>query len=238
MITMVIGGIWHGAGWTFLLWGAFHGVALTMNHLWRFAVRRLGRQNARPRLIFQALAFCLTFTTVVTGWVLFRAETIDGVATAWGADAGATSRAVGVRTARGATLRVRAGGAVVSNADLHGTFALVPEGASADLDAERRAFLAQIVAPRELRAGAETVVYVAPWETRSWRLENRNVLLRERGRRSLARATTYYPEDEDRPMAVWEHLDAASLLASARGGSAAVPPPRPEWHHRTAVASR
>ena len=78
MITMVIGGIWHVAGWTFLLWGAFHGVALTMNHLWRFAVRRLGRQNARPRLIFQALAFCLTFTTVVTGWVLFRAETIDG----------------------------------------------------------------------------------------------------------------------------------------------------------------
>ena len=64
-------------------------------------------------------------------------------------------RAVGVETARGATLRVRDGGAVVSNADLHGTFALVAEGAHAGLDAERAKLLGGA-------ARAEPAAHAAP----------------------------------------------------------------------------
>ena len=42
MLTMVIGGIWHGAGWTFLLWGALHGLYLLVNHSWRAQIGPLG----------------------------------------------------------------------------------------------------------------------------------------------------------------------------------------------------
>src|SRR5471032_1107650 len=35
LATMVLGGLWHGANWTFLIWGALHGAFLTVNHLWR-----------------------------------------------------------------------------------------------------------------------------------------------------------------------------------------------------------
>ena len=59
-LTMVIGGLWHGANWTFVLWGAFHGVLLAVNHAWRqwrgrraptqaLALRRLGRDIHRVR---------------------------------------------------------------------------------------------------------------------------------------------------------------------------------------------
>ncbi|HEX2727061.1 MAG TPA: MBOAT family O-acyltransferase, partial [Beijerinckiaceae bacterium] len=42
MITMVLGGLWHGAGWTFVIWGALHGLYLVVNHLWRMLGARLG----------------------------------------------------------------------------------------------------------------------------------------------------------------------------------------------------
>ena len=39
---MLLGGLWHGAGWTFVLWGALHGAYLAINHLWREVKPRLG----------------------------------------------------------------------------------------------------------------------------------------------------------------------------------------------------
>lgn len=67
VITMTLGGLWHGAGWTFVAWGALHGFYLAINHAWR----RTGIEL--PGL----LKWALTFACVVIGWVFFRAETMN-----------------------------------------------------------------------------------------------------------------------------------------------------------------
>jgi len=75
-ITMLLGGLWHGAGWTFVVWGALHGVYLGVNHAWRALRERLGLP-ARWTDAFHALpARALTFLAVVVAWVFFRAETM------------------------------------------------------------------------------------------------------------------------------------------------------------------
>jgi alginate O-acetyltransferase complex protein AlgI len=63
-ITMLLGGLWHGADWTFVIWGALHGAILAINHEWR----KLG--IAIPALA----AWALTFLMVTLGWVFFRAN--------------------------------------------------------------------------------------------------------------------------------------------------------------------
>jgi D-alanyl-lipoteichoic acid acyltransferase DltB (MBOAT superfamily) len=77
MLTMVIGGLWHGAGWNFLIWGGLHGIYLVINHGWRrcFPAARL---IGWLRRCYTVLALLLTFFAVVVGWVFFRATTIDG----------------------------------------------------------------------------------------------------------------------------------------------------------------
>lgn len=76
MITMVLGGLWHGAAWTFVAWGALHGVYLLINHAWRSGVERFGAQH-----MFvpggSLVAGGLTFLAVVVAWVFFRAESFD-----------------------------------------------------------------------------------------------------------------------------------------------------------------
>ncbi|MEJ7686665.1 MAG: MBOAT family protein [Variovorax sp.] len=72
-LTMLLGGLWHGAAWTFVLWGALHGVFLMINHLWNAIVRR-----GRPAGAAQRVAgWILTFLCVMVAWVLFRAENLD-----------------------------------------------------------------------------------------------------------------------------------------------------------------
>jgi len=63
MITFVLGGLWHGAGWTFVLWGVCHGAAMVVHRLFSATGRRL------PFL----LSWALTFLFVHLAWVLFRA---------------------------------------------------------------------------------------------------------------------------------------------------------------------
>lgn len=75
-ITMLLGGLWHGAGWTFVVWGALHGSYLMINHGWRAICARLGFGDERP-LLPRALAWLLTFLAVVLGWVLFRAASLE-----------------------------------------------------------------------------------------------------------------------------------------------------------------
>lgn len=73
MITMLLGGFWHGAGWTFILWGLLHGIYLTLNHSWQTLV------NSKPhRLSFLTSTFArlLTFLAIVLAWVAFRSENI------------------------------------------------------------------------------------------------------------------------------------------------------------------
>lgn len=77
MLTMLLGGVWHGAGWTFVAWGALHGMYLCINHVWRHASTRLfpARNTSAP--LAKALSWLLTFLAVVIGWVFFRAGSFD-----------------------------------------------------------------------------------------------------------------------------------------------------------------
>jgi alginate O-acetyltransferase complex protein AlgI len=74
-LTMFIGGLWHGASWTFAVWGALHGLYLAINHAWRWAAARLGLPPAPLR---GAGGWALTFAAVMLAWVFFRARTFDG----------------------------------------------------------------------------------------------------------------------------------------------------------------
>lgn len=73
LATMLLGGLWHGAGWTFVLWGALHGVYLTLNHLWRETVSERF-PNRVPAWLGNLAGGALTFVAVVAAWVVFRAE--------------------------------------------------------------------------------------------------------------------------------------------------------------------
>ena len=72
-LTMLLGGLWHGAAWTFVVWGALHGTFLMINHLWNAKVRR----NARPGRMARVLGWFLTFICVMIAWVVFRAESMS-----------------------------------------------------------------------------------------------------------------------------------------------------------------
>jgi hypothetical protein len=74
MLTMLLGGLWHGASWTFMLWGGLHGLYLVLNHLFRDMARTL--HLAPPpawRACARASAVLLTFAAVTLAWVVFRA---------------------------------------------------------------------------------------------------------------------------------------------------------------------
>lgn len=82
ILTMVIGGLWHGAAWTFVLWGVFHGVCLAINHLWQGFWNADARRSARPpEWLSQWAGRALTLLVVILGWVLFRAATPDAART-------------------------------------------------------------------------------------------------------------------------------------------------------------
>lgn len=75
-LTMLLGGLWHGAGWTFVIWGALHGSYLMVNHYWRDLTARWGYTDEKP-LLPTALAWTITMLAVVVAWVLFRAVNLD-----------------------------------------------------------------------------------------------------------------------------------------------------------------
>lgn len=71
LITMLLGGLWHGANWTFVVWGGLHGCYLACNHMLRHYV---GEQEGR---FGNLVGWALTFLAVVIGWVFFRAESLE-----------------------------------------------------------------------------------------------------------------------------------------------------------------
>ncbi|SHN73724.1 MBOAT family O-acyltransferase [Bradyrhizobium erythrophlei] len=73
MITMLLGGLWHGAAWTFVIWGALHGLYLCINHAWANYGPRIPEALKRPVSI---VSFLLTFLAVVVAWVFFRADSL------------------------------------------------------------------------------------------------------------------------------------------------------------------
>jgi D-alanyl-lipoteichoic acid acyltransferase DltB (MBOAT superfamily) len=70
MITMLLGGLWHGAAWTFVVWGALHGVYLCINHAWSNYGPKAPSRFAR---LADIAGTALTFLAVVVAWVFFRA---------------------------------------------------------------------------------------------------------------------------------------------------------------------
>ena len=73
MITMLLGGLWHGAGWNFAIWGGLHGLYLCINHVWR---RWFGDTDARTG-VGRAVSVALTFAAVNVAWVFFRAPDVE-----------------------------------------------------------------------------------------------------------------------------------------------------------------
>jgi alginate O-acetyltransferase complex protein AlgI len=83
MLTMLLGGLWHGAAWTFVVWGGLHGAYLQINHAWRHLVAktpRLQRLLARFPRSWTLCAWTLTFAAVVVAWVFFRAGSFNAAA--------------------------------------------------------------------------------------------------------------------------------------------------------------
>ncbi|MBL8313271.1 MAG: MBOAT family protein [Rubrivivax sp.] len=78
-ITMVLGGLWHGASWSFVIWGALHGMYLMVNHAFRALAERAGWLKCLDSSrVFQVACWAVTFVAVVFAWVFFRAETLPG----------------------------------------------------------------------------------------------------------------------------------------------------------------
>jgi D-alanyl-lipoteichoic acid acyltransferase DltB (MBOAT superfamily) len=84
MITMTLGGLWHGAGWNFVIWGMLHGGYLAINHLWRALLARLRpatadtpRKKGLTTWLLKLLSIVLTFLAVSFAWVFFRSPDFD-----------------------------------------------------------------------------------------------------------------------------------------------------------------
>ena len=71
MCVMLLGGLWHGAAWTFVLWGAIHGLALCVNHGWRAVSHTM--TGVHRIISWSPISWLMTFSLVLAAWVIFRA---------------------------------------------------------------------------------------------------------------------------------------------------------------------
>jgi alginate O-acetyltransferase complex protein AlgI len=76
LITMFISGLWHGAGYGFVVWGLLHGCYLTINHGWRVVAARLWPDRPSYDRVMKPAGLVLTFVSVTTAMVFFRAPTM------------------------------------------------------------------------------------------------------------------------------------------------------------------
>jgi D-alanyl-lipoteichoic acid acyltransferase DltB (MBOAT superfamily) len=83
MITMFVSGVWHGAGYPFIIWGLMHGAYITINHAWRQIRPRIwpGARNHETMLVLPEWA--LTFLAVTFAIVMFRSPTVQGAILIW-----------------------------------------------------------------------------------------------------------------------------------------------------------
>ena len=66
-VVMIIGGLWHGASWTFVAWGGLHGIYLMLNHFWK-------KLTLKKQFLTKSISVFVTFLFVTVAWVFFRAE--------------------------------------------------------------------------------------------------------------------------------------------------------------------
>ncbi|HET9863581.1 MAG TPA: MBOAT family protein [Steroidobacteraceae bacterium] len=78
MITMLLGGLWHGASWTFVVWGGLHGMYLVVNHGWQWVRARFERprESRAPTSLGRVLGGAVTLFCVMVAWVFFRATDV------------------------------------------------------------------------------------------------------------------------------------------------------------------
>lgn len=89
-ITMVLGGLWHGASWNFAIWGAMHGAGLALNHLWRTLGASAGL------VLPPVVGWALTLALVTLAWVPFRADSLASTVGLWQAMLGFADSAAAV----------------------------------------------------------------------------------------------------------------------------------------------
>ncbi|MDE6046084.1 MAG: MBOAT family protein [Alistipes sp.] len=80
LLTMVLGGLWHGAALRFVLWGALHGVALALHKVWLSLVPGAKRTGAEMHWWNRILGWFIMFNLVCFGWLMFRAESMQSIA--------------------------------------------------------------------------------------------------------------------------------------------------------------
>ena len=84
LITMFISGVWHGAGYTFLIFGLMHGAYITLNHAWRQVRQQVWPGAKQHETSLALIGWIVTFVEVVFAIVMFRAPTVHGAITVWG----------------------------------------------------------------------------------------------------------------------------------------------------------
>jgi D-alanyl-lipoteichoic acid acyltransferase DltB (MBOAT superfamily) len=76
VITMLVSGLWHGAGYGFIVWGLLHGFYLTINHGWRVVAARLWPDRRSYDRVMKPVGLVLTFVSVTAAMIFFRAPTM------------------------------------------------------------------------------------------------------------------------------------------------------------------
>jgi alginate O-acetyltransferase complex protein AlgI len=76
MTTMLLGGLWHGASWSFVLWGALHGAFLVINQFWRKLIGS-DRATGKSGRLARSAGWLITFLCVCFAWVLFRSSSVS-----------------------------------------------------------------------------------------------------------------------------------------------------------------
>lgn len=77
MTTMILGGLWHGANWTFVLWGVYHGILISLQRFFEERFEPVKRFFAGSSPASSVLSTIFTFHLVCVGWALFRAESVS-----------------------------------------------------------------------------------------------------------------------------------------------------------------
>ncbi|WP_435018976.1 MBOAT family O-acyltransferase [Tundrisphaera sp. TA3] len=77
MLTMIIGGLWHGAAWTFVIWGTYQGAILVGHRLLKPVLNRVQPTSPVDRACWTGVRMIATFHLVCLGWLIFRAESVE-----------------------------------------------------------------------------------------------------------------------------------------------------------------
>lgn len=77
LVTMLLGGLWHGSSWNFVIWGGLHGTGIVVHRLWERFLRPSAALLRVPKTVSTAFAWGLTFLFVILAWIPFRAVTFE-----------------------------------------------------------------------------------------------------------------------------------------------------------------